>query len=156
MNKLQKEICSCLIAAQASSDGGKNIYEELWEQTPYYKNFKDGYYEKTSSIFKAISLIRKNKSDDNIRFYYNVKFEKEYCSYGQYKELYIIYFNIKIYDKNLQISFHLLEYEKSVDDLELAKLIVNSKSCSTTWNKKISSRDTAMYLMNLLENEESL
>ena len=155
MNKLQKEICSCLIAAQASSDGGKNIYKDLWEQTPYINNFENGYYQKDESIFKAIKLIRKNKSD-NIKFYYNVKFEKEYCSYGQYKELYIIYFNIKIYDKNLQISFHLLEYEKSVDDLELAKLIVNSKSWSTRWNKKISSRDTAMYLMNLLENEESL
>ena len=147
MNKLQKEIILELVAAQASSDGGKDIYKELWETTGFIDDFEYGYPAKDYHIQRAITLIRKNKSN-NVKFYYNVKFDKTYCSFynSENTYLYIVYFNIQIEGKRYQISFHTLHRINDVmNDFE-----IKSKSCSTRWNKKVNSRDTALELLHLL------
>lgn len=119
-NTLNKKVAVNIIKAQIASDAAKNI-NELSCKGRVHNNY-DG---KDDYIIRAIKTIIK-KRGTGFSFY---------VTYGDIFASLIVYFNFKLNDKDMQISFH------SFND-ELLKYIQNNSAHAVEWDQK-SSREAA-------------
>lgn len=137
---LDEYISKQIVLAQIASEGGKGkstTVKKVSSFIPLGKLYsKKGYLAKDTCICKAIKAIQKNPSSG---FYYHVKVEK---TFRNNSHRFIVYFNFKLGDERLQISFHTYA--------NMWKFV--NQKCTTRWQKKHSSIDSAIRLAYTLRS----
>lgn len=144
MNNYLRKIIFLVASAQMHSDEGKIernanswYYEGLTQEVINFKNncCCYGYDGKDSAIIAAINIINKHPL---MGVNYYVKNNNNNV---------IVYFNFKINNRRLQVSFHSFSSK-------LRKLIGKGSPCR--WEKKISSRETCQLLLRLCGEESEV
>lgn len=92
---INARIATMILRCQNTSDGGKSIYDLIYNRRGYRDNIA-GYDVKDKYILETIRLISGTKND----FKYSVQRDKEGIA------LFIVYFEVKINGEKLQVSFH--------------------------------------------------
>lgn len=155
LDNLNRKIAKSLVLAQISSDAGKyKRNEEIFEayapkkvmtdswgnRCEYFgnaeteKSTRKGYKAKDDYIRNALRLISGYPEKSIFRFYV--------CEDTQQIAKYIVYFDVKIDGKRMQISFHSF-------DVGLRKYLNGSKASKVRWDRR-SSAETAIAISKLL------
>lgn len=132
--KLDRMVAKYIVLAQAASDGGKYIEEELWADVSDKTRsaWLEGYRAKDRYIMYAITRIVQ-KRVQSFRFFVQADEDK--------KNRYIVYFNFYVNGRRRQVSFH--SFNK-----ELKPFTKNGqRSC---WKKQDDSRAYALALASEL------
>ena len=125
MYDVNLEVAKAIIAAQDGSDFAKgNAALPLSKrQTRHTRNRRNGGYKcKVNYIILALNLIRKNQTD----FSYYIERKEDQNGFPSI----IVYFEIKIEGKRIQVSFHTPLNKAG----ELEKLVSTGRR--TRWNKR--------------------